>query len=469
MTNILLRNGFLSLMLALLLSCGGGGGGGGGGGAALVAASALGAGGPVPAGTGTPGPLGAGGPGSGLAGSSGPAGDTGPGATGNGNGIGGIAAEDASSATASVGDDGSGVGSGGTGVSTADATGVGAVDGAGSIIVNGLRYDTKTATGNVEDAPAGLQLGMSVKVIGPVNADFTQGTARRVESAADIRGPLASVAPGQGSFVILGTTVTTDEATVWADAAGLAAIPAGSTLQVWGLPDTPGVLRATRVEQRAPSTPVLTGTVQNLDPAQRTFRLGGLVVDYARAVPSGSLDGRPLANGSIVRVRADAASAGVLVATLVQWWYPLPTAEATTAQFAGIVTEFAGPGSLRVLGYPVNASAAQITGGPASAIGNGVKVEVGGVVSGGVLQATKLKIRHVPGTGGPSSFDLIGSVGAFRSPSDFSVKGQPVNAGGPDVVFVNGTAANLRNGVRVNVHGTQVVNGVLTAATVTFE
>jgi len=409
-----------------------------------------------------------------VAGSPGPVGDTSPSAAGNG--IGGIAADDASSApssagstTASSGDDGSGVGSGGTGVSTADATGVGSVDGAGSIIVNGLRYDTNTATGNVEDAPAGLQLGMSVKVTGPVNADFTQGTARRVESAADIRGPLTSVDLAQGSFVILGTTVTTDEATVWADAAGLSAIAPGRTLQVWGLPDAPGVLRATRVEQRAPSAPILTGTVQNLDAVQRTFTLGGLVVDYSRAVPSGSLDGRPLANGTIVRVRADAASPGVLVATLVQGWYPLPTADATTAQFAGIVTDFAGLGSLRVLGYPVDASAAQITGGATSAIGNGVKVDVGGVVSGGVLRASKLKIRHVPGAGGPASFDLIGNVGAFTSPSDFRVKGQAVNAGGPDVKFANGTAANLRNGVRVNIHGTQVVSGVLMAVTVTFE
>ncbi|MDM0052572.1 DUF5666 domain-containing protein [Variovorax sp. J22R115] len=449
MTNILLRNGFLSLMVALLLSCGGGGGGGGG--AAFVGASALGAGGPA----------------LGFAGDVAPGGDTSP--SGAGNGIGGIASDDGSSTTASSGDDGSGVGSGGTGVSTADASGVGSVDGAGSIIVNGLRYDTKTAVGNVEDAPTGLQLGMSVKVVGPINADFTQGIARRVESAADIRGPLTSVDLAQGNFVILGTTVTTDEATVWADAAGLAAIPAGHTLQVWGLPAAPGVLRATRVEQRNPSAPILTGTVQNLDAVQRTFTLGGLVVDYARAVPSGSLDGRPLANGTIVRVRADAASPGGLVATLVQWWYPLPTADATTAQFAGIVTGFAGLGSLRVLGYPVDASAAQITGGPTSAIGNGVKVEVGGVVSGGVLRASKLKIRHVPGTGGAASFDLIGNVGAFTSPSDFRVKGQPVNAGGRGVVFANGTAANLGNGVRVNIHGTQVVNGVLMAATVTFE
>jgi hypothetical protein len=181
------------------------------------------------------------------------------------------------------------------------------------------------------------------------------------------------------------------------------------------------------------------------------------------------LYGQALANGTIVRVRADAAGPGPLVATRVQWWYPLPTTDAATVQFAGIVTDFAGLGSLRVLGIPVDASGAQVAGGLSVAIGNGVRVDVGGIVSGGVLKATRVKIRNVPGTGGPASFDLIGTVSSFTSPSDFRVKGQPVNASGAGVLFTNGTAANLRNGVRVNIHGTQVVNGVLTAATVTFE
>jgi hypothetical protein len=388
-----------------------------------------------------------------------------------GGGLGGIAADAPSSATttASGGDDGSGVGSGGTGVSTADATGVGAVDGAGSIIVSGLRYDTAQTAGNILDAPAGLQLGMTVKVTGPVNADFTSGIARRVDSAADLRGPLLSVDLSQGSFVILGTTVSTDEGTVWADASGLAAIPAGQTLQVWGLPGPSGVLRATRVEQRAAGEFILTGTVEGLDAAAHAFTLGGLAVDYGAAVPSGSLDGQPLANGTLVRVRADTLLPGRLVAKSVQWWYPVPRVEGSIAQVAGLVTNFAGAASLRVLGLPVDASAAQISGGPPASLGNGVKVEVGGRIANGILKATKLKIRNVPGTGGPASFDLIGTVGAFRSAADFRVRGQPVNAGSPNVNFSNGTAANLGNGVKVHVHGTQVRNGVLTADSVEFQ
>jgi hypothetical protein len=448
MKNQALRIGILAWLVASHLSCGGGGGGGGGGGAAFGSAAV----GASPASAG---------------GSPALTTDAAP----SGNGLGGIAADDGSSSTstaASGGDDGSGVGSGGTGVSTADATGIGAVDGAGSIIVNGLRYETGSAVGHIEDA-AGLQLGMSAKVTGPVNADFTSGIARRVDSAADIRGPLLSVDLAQGRFVVLGTTVTTDEATVWADATGLAALRLGQTLQIWGLPAAPGVLRATRVEQRDPAAFILTGTVQNLDAIARSFTLGGLVVDYGSAVLSGSLDGRPLSDGTIVRVRADSASPGRLAATLVQWWYPVPTAEGATVQLAGVITDFAGTGALRVLGLRVDASSARITGGPSGAVGNGVKVEVGGKLSGGVLKATQLKIRHIPGTGGPASFDLIGTVGAFRSASDFKVRGQPVNAGGPGVLFTNGTAANLGNGVKVHVHGEQVADGVLTATSVNFE
>lgn len=442
MRPLLLRNGLLALMIGLLLSCGGGAGSG-------------------DAGTG-----GISGPGATVAGGAG--GDAG--GPGGGNGIGGIDSDDGSTATASAGgDDSSGVGSGGTGVSTADATGVGAVDGAGSIFVNGVRYDTKTAIGQVEDAPNGIQLGMSAKVTGPVDADFTRGIARQVESAADLRGPVESVDAASGSFVILGATVTTDEATVWADLPGPAAVAAGGTLQVWGLPAGPGVLRATRVEQRGPSPLILTGTVQNLDALHQRFMLGGRVVDYAGAAVSASPDGRPLADGTLVRVRGNAGAGGRIVATQVQWWYPLPSTEAGTAHFAGVVTDFAGLGSMRVLGVPVDASQAKVTGGPAGAVGNGVKVEVGGVLTRGVLHASKLKIRNVPGTGGPASFHLIGSVGAFRSPSDFRVKGQPVNAAGPGVVFVNGGADRLGPGVRVDIRGAQVVNGVLVAQTVTFE
>src|SRR4030095_10115809 len=191
----------------------------------------------------------------------------------------------------------------------------------------------------------------------------------------------------------MGTTVTTDEATVWADAAGLAALPAGATVQVWGLPGAPGVLLATRVEQRPPATPILSGVVQGLDTAARTFVLGSVVVDYATAAPMGLVDGQALANGRIVRVRGTLHPGRARAASVVQSWYPVPASNASQARLSAPVAAFAGLGSFEVLGTRVDASAAQVTGGPVAAIGNGVKLAVAGsFTAGGVLRATKGRI-----------------------------------------------------------------------------
>ncbi|MBO9651090.1 MAG: hypothetical protein J7605_21495 [Variovorax sp.] len=455
-----LRAAYAALALLLLSSCGGGSGGGGGVPIAALGGSAAGS----PAGP-----------------SGSPAGDTAaeqsllprssaPAGGGNGPGDSGTGTGGASSGTGTSvagGDDGSGVGSGGTGVSTADA-GIGSVDGAGSILVNGVRYNTDGATVVLDDVP-GLQLGMTAKVTGPFDSELTSGSAQRVESAIDLRGPVTSVNGGQGSFVILGTTVTTDDATVWGDSSGIGNVSAGATLQVWGLPSAPGTLRATRVEVRATGTPILSGVVQNLDVSARRFSIGGYVIDYGQAALTSGAGGLPLANGVLVRVRSNAIGAGQLVASSVQWWYPAPLANGTALQIAGVVTDFSGLGSLRVLGVPVNASSAKISGGPERSVGNGVKVVVGGVVSGGVLQGNRLKIQNVPGTGGQPSFSLTGQISTFNSVADFRIKGQPINASGPNVVFVNGSASNLAAHVGISVEGNRVSDGVLFADRVTFQ
>ncbi len=424
-------------LMALLMSCGGGGGG---------SASNLGLGtgtaiGDGPSGTGT-----------------GSGGDS----TGSGTGTAG------SGDTASNGNtDGSGVGSGGTGV-TADAAGIGAADGLGSIILNGLRYDTATATITVEDATE-LQIGMSARVAGKVDPNFTRGIATQVVSAAELRGAVSRIDVGAGSFDVMGISVSIDSATVWANTSGLASVADGSLIQVWGLPGAPGTLRATRVQiAPTPTAPLVTGAIENLDATNQTFTLGQLTVSYGGASFAG-IDASSLANGVIVRARGTAAPLGsAFTATKVEGWYAIPVSNGIALQLAGVITDFASRGAFEVLGTPVDATNAQITGGPVGSLGNGVKVEVDGFMSGGVLVVKKLRIRHVPGTGGPASFTLIGAIGGYQSPAYFRVQGQPVDASGPGTVFENGTAANLANGQRVTVVGDRVVDGVLIAQRVTF-
>lgn len=439
--------GLLSVgLMALLLSCGGGGGSGSG----SVGGLGVGTGGATQTGTGGDTSTGAGtGTGTGSTGTGGSGGTGGDTTAGNSN------------------TDGSGVGSGGTGV-TADAAGIGAADGLGSIILNGLRYDTDTATFTIEDATE-LQIGMSARVAGKVDANFTSGVATQVQSAAELRGAASGIDTSAGSFVVMGTVVSIDSATVWADANGLADINLNSIVQVWGLPSAPGALRATRI-QIAPTLtdPLVTGTVQNLDTVRKTFTLGQLTINFSSAAFTG-MNASSLANGILVRARGTVAPvAGVLTATTVQGWYAIPVSDGIAVQLAGVITDFASRSSFKVLGTPVDATNGQITGGPVGSLGNGVKVEVDGFMSGGVLVVKKLRIRNTPGTGGPASFTLIGAIGAYQSPASFRVRGQPVDASGSGVVFENGTVANLANGQRVTIVGDRVVDGVLIAQRVTF-
>ncbi|RYX88837.1 MAG: hypothetical protein EOO28_35070 [Comamonadaceae bacterium] len=355
-------------------------------------------------------------------------------------------------------------------MSASAGVGIGSVDGLGSVIVNGVRYNTNTAQFSVEDA-AELQLGMSLKVSGSVDGNLKAGTAVRVESAAELRGLASSVDAAGGSFTVFGTTVSTDPETVWADSAGLSGIAAGSAVQVWGLPAAPGTLRATRVARvSAASAPVLTGTVQNLDPIRREFNIGPVRISYLAATFVGGLTDATLANGQLVRVRAGAwDGVSALASTSVQPWYTVPQTPGIRVDLNGVITDYASLASFRLLGTAVDATGAQITGGQNANVGNGVKVEVAGLLNNGVVVATKLKIRHIPGMGGPSSFTLIGTVGSFAGPASFRVRGQPVSASAPTVVFVNGSLGGLGNGAKVTVVGSRVVNGTLQADTVTFD
>ncbi|WP_369656093.1 DUF5666 domain-containing protein [Variovorax sp. V213] len=437
--------------IALLLSCGGGGGGGSAGSLGTLSSSSSSNGSGSSAGTGSSGST------------------TGTDGTGTAGGTDGSGSTDGTSTAGNGSDDGSGVGSGGTGVSTADATGVGAVGGLGSIILNGVRYDTDTATTSLEDTPE-LQIGMSVRIAGKIDSEFTAATAQQVVSAAELRGAVSAIDVSGGSFVVMGTTVTVDNATIWSGANSLDQVIAGSVVQVWGLPSAPGSLRATRVELKpASAEPLVTGIVQNLDLIGQRFTLGQLTVQYSGAVFSGGIDQTTLAEGAIVRVRGSLAPvAGIFTAAKVQGWYAIPKQNAAALQLAGVITNYNGIGDFKVLGTAIDASNAQVTGGPSTSIGNGVKVELDGFMSNGVLVVKKLRIRNIPGTGGPVAFTLIGAIGNYQSPSSFVVKGQLVNASGGATVFENGTVADLANGRRVTVVGDTVVDGVLIAQRVSF-
>ncbi|MBS0341828.1 MAG: hypothetical protein JSS56_15000 [Proteobacteria bacterium] len=450
-----LRAGLGSLMLVFLLSCGGGSEVGGGSVSGSLTGNGVTLGGS------------SGGDGTGGGGSS----------SGSGSASAGGGSDGGSTSTAGNGtDDGSGVGSGGTGVSSANAgTSVGSVDGMGSIIVDGVRYDidkTDPTMIDLRDA-TGWQLGMTVAVTGPVDADFATGTALKLKSMAQLRGAVDAVdtTASTPNFQLLGSTVSVDDETVWADLAGLAGLSAGTQVQVWALPVAPGLLRATRVETQAiaGTTTLVTGMISGLDSAGSTFMLGNLTIDYHLA----SLPADALANGRIVRVEAvQPPAGGRLQATSVEAWYALSTVKDAPVQLEGVITDFASKASFKLMGVTIEGPAAAVTGGQENKLANGVRVVAAGTISQttGALVATKIKIRHIPGGGALTTYyDLHGTIDNYVSPSNMRVRGTSgVQRVDISAATISGTGT-LANGQKVRVQGSKVVSGVLQVTALTYE
>jgi hypothetical protein len=363
---------------------------------------------------------------------------------------------------------GEGVGSGGTGISSAA---VGAITGFGSIVVNGVRYDTERAVLTLTDADS-LRLGMTVRVRGVVDPDLLNGVASSIESSADARGPIAAIDLPNRTLILWYTKIHTDASTVFAG--GLTALEdlrVGDSIQVWGLPDSGIGLRATRVERvAAGTTPIISGTAQAVDVSSSSVQVGGLRVGYAPAVLEAAGLSPSELEGQLVRVRGTDADA-MLTQAALEPWYPVTPADGERLSLEGLITRFDSLASLQVDGVPVNASGAKLSGRQ-DGIGLGARVQIEGAWRSGVLVASRLKLREPapqPGdTDQDDDYSARGNIGAFRSASDFKIQGQDIDAGGAGVVFVKGSAADLRNGRRVLVTGSRVVDDRLVAERVEF-
>lgn len=321
-----------------------------------------------------------------------------------------------------------------------------------------------------EDASGSLELGMTVIVRGRVDAGLLTGVATHVLAVPELRGPVTAVNAGAGWFELVGVRVSVDDATLYAGLAGLDALKTGQTVQVHALPEGPGRMRATRVQWIATAaTQRLWGAVQGLNRSAMSFQLNGITVSYGQAAFAAGWAAASLGEGVPVYVMGTLATgSGAFVATEIRRGHGLPDSTDAPVALQGIVTDFASTQLFQLQGVRVNAANAQITGGPANSIGNGVRLEVVGRMVQGQLVAERLRIRHVPGTGGPVVFEATGPVAQFQSLSSFRVNGQLANASGSGVAFVNGTASGLRNGVRVRVSGGKVVDGVLIVTLVEF-
>jgi hypothetical protein len=301
---------------------------------------------------------------------------------------------------------GCGGGTDGTGASpepTAQVTSSGAMA-RGSVILNGTRFDDSAATVTDDRNRTAPQLadGMVVKLRGRSD-DGVNGRADRIDVENEARGAIQSIDPNANPqrFEVAGLTVLADDQTVYANVADFGALAVDMRVEVHGLRDAAGRLRATRIEANPSGLDELRGPIANVDWSAKTFTINGTVtVNYAAAVfnPRGQAGEGNLTSGALVEVRGTLAS-GVFSAAEVDIEAledaPFAGSAGEKQEVEGFVGAFAGT-SFQVGGRAVRIDAStRFEGGAAADLANDVRVEVEGTIDGaGVLVAAKVDFKQ---------------------------------------------------------------------------
>ena len=308
----------------------------------------------------------------------------------------------------SLGCGGGGSGSNISGIGGTGITSSGAITGFGSIFVNGVEFETDSATFRVDDSDlseSALRIGMVVTVEGTVNSDGVTGNATRVIYDGNLEGPIATApalnADGtEVSFQLLGTTVIVSTADTVLENTTFAALSQGDLVEVSGFIDADGDLRASFLEKESGTfTANVTeveakGRIENLSGTSFDLNINGgatLSVDAGSAslsdIPNGTL-----ANGQFVEVKGTLPSAGSTNLTASEVEFEDFDGDEDNVSIEGLVTNFNSLNDFLVAGTPVDASSATLEPSTLS-LADGMEVEVEGSLSNGTLIATEVEIR----------------------------------------------------------------------------
>jgi hypothetical protein len=294
---------------------------------------------------------------------------------------------------------------------------VGPIANFGSIVVNGVRYDTSTAS-FIVNGEAGrqsdLEVGDVVVVQGTLDDDGVTGTADTVAFEEAVKGPVQDVNVGLSRLVVLGQTVLVTADTSFDDGfspAALEGVSVGQIVEVSGQFDASGDIVATRIEPKpAGTTFEVHGNVAALDAANSRFTLGGLLVDYSAATLEG-FQGGQIAAGDPVEAKGTVLGAGgELLAASVELESRIPdVAEGDFAEIQGFISPFVNAGDFGVAGFNVTTNAQTVfEGGAAADLGLNVKVEVEGTIDAtGTLVAAKVDIRRAKAVRVTASLDSV--------------------------------------------------------------
>jgi hypothetical protein len=295
----------------------------------------------------------------------------------------------------------------------------GPITGFGSVIVNGVRYDTSSATFIRDDSNSDeteFEVGETVIVTGTIDDDNTNAVAVTVELEEIVEGPVTAVAdnPAGGSqLTVMGQTVNVGATALIDDSCNVATVGDLVTsvfaVEVYGSVDGSGVIDATRIECKTAAEVTefeVNGIVSGLDTGATTFMINGLQVNYGSA---SQIDDFPTSgvinNGDPVEAKGPPANfvdgtPPVLTASKVEYkGNILGGDEGDHLEVDGFITNFVSATSfdLRTGTTVISVTTTSTTvyeGGTEADLANNLKIEVEGEINGdGDLQATKIEIK----------------------------------------------------------------------------
>ena len=280
----------------------------------------------------------------------------------------------------------------------------------GSIVINGVKFDTSHAdviiggrqkgTGN-QAVLDNLDVGQAVVVEGVENDNGLSGTATRVMFTPNVKGPVTEITGidyNTKRIVVLGQTIITDDSTAFKNTT-IGDLAFNNLIEVSGLVDVAGAIRATHVRKMADSFDPLTevevkGIVQDLHSTARTFNLNALSLYYGQAEIVRLPEGAPR-SGQWVHVRGKVGTGGILEAKEVELADETRIASADRADLEGFITDFTSTSDFLVSFVKVRARGdTQFMGGLIEEVAPGARIRVRGRLVNGILQAQQIFFRE---------------------------------------------------------------------------
>ncbi len=365
---------------------------------------------------------------------------------------------------------GGGSGGGGGGSTTGTpAAAIGTVEKIGSVKVNGITFDCLNATVTYDDGvvDAGedrcieaqrrgeLDDSMHVVVNGKVNDDGVSGSASSVRVKHRFKGPVGSIDTTAQTFTILGQTIQIDDSTIFkigntktTGIAGLNSLPLNAKVKVNGVAGPNGTFLATYVKTKS-------------DLSDDSNEVKGIITAVTPDIMIGTLiivlngQTRPVL-GACVEAEGALSGNTLLVKLGPSGFKPDDdcngdsfSGSITKAEVEGVISGFIDDATpFKVGGQTVSLSPSATfrpAGTSVADIVNGLKVEVEGSVTNGVLLATKVKIKR-------NGVRIEALADSAVTGNSFTILGITVITNG-STDFNEVTLAMIGNGIGLRVEG----------------